>query len=165
MCVDTRIDFPRVTDSLLPWAQSNDFGHSSYRKFFGVRGWRAMFRITLHVIQDERNQMRRWRRDPSEGAISIAPVSKRSEKGQERDVLDPGEIAGEIMDPSRDLEIRQILDQLPPIARRVLDLILDEYSPTAAAQAMQREKQWGRIYPAKVLQILKDLWRECQRSA
>jgi hypothetical protein len=42
MCTDTPIDFPRVREALLPWPQSNDFGHSSYRKFSGVRGWRAM---------------------------------------------------------------------------------------------------------------------------
>lgn len=27
MCAETRIDFPRVIDSLLPWPQGNDFGH------------------------------------------------------------------------------------------------------------------------------------------
>ena len=41
MCADTPIDFPRVRASLLPWPPSNDCGHSSYRKFTGVRGWRA----------------------------------------------------------------------------------------------------------------------------
>jgi hypothetical protein len=39
--MDTRIDFSGVTDSHLPWSQSNDFGHPCYRKFSGVRGWRA----------------------------------------------------------------------------------------------------------------------------
>jgi hypothetical protein len=42
MCADTPIDFSRVRESLLPWPQSNDFGHLSYRKISAVRGWRAI---------------------------------------------------------------------------------------------------------------------------
>jgi hypothetical protein len=61
LCVDTLIDFPRVTDSLVPWPQGNDFGRGSYRKFPSVRGRRASLarrslrwpssasRVALHV--------------------------------------------------------------------------------------------------------------------
>ncbi len=52
MCVDTRIDFPRVTDSLVPWPQSNDFGHISYRKFSSVRGWRAKVPVMMRFDHD-----------------------------------------------------------------------------------------------------------------
>jgi len=50
----TPIDFPRVRESLLSWLQSNDFGHGSYRKFPGVRGWRASYILegTLTVGMD-----------------------------------------------------------------------------------------------------------------
>ena len=29
------------------WPQSNDFGHGSYRKFAGVRGWRAKMHVSI----------------------------------------------------------------------------------------------------------------------
>jgi hypothetical protein len=45
MYADTLIDFTRVRESLLPWPQSKDCSQVSYRKFTGVRGWRANLEI------------------------------------------------------------------------------------------------------------------------
>jgi hypothetical protein len=41
------IDFPIPTRVQSDMAKNFDFGHSSYRKFSGVRGWRAISALNL----------------------------------------------------------------------------------------------------------------------
>jgi len=59
MDAETRVDFPRVTDSLLPWPQSIAFGQGSYRKFSVACSWRATLGVTLHAAGGQ-YEVRGW---------------------------------------------------------------------------------------------------------